>query len=181
MRRDILGAFRLTPNGNGLPYEILVNEVWADRPLYELSETMLHEQLHMCRVEVTKEDPRGNYHSKGFVRDAEQMGLHPKLNKGYHLRPADGQFQGLMERLGIDKPEYAKSLPTDGSGGIILPPGVKNWFDIDRGRKTGGRIKGESTLKKWSCECEPPQSVRVGKSRLAAICLDCGSTFKLQP
>ncbi len=37
MRIDVLGAYRLVPNGNGLPYETILNEYWIGRPEWEIA------------------------------------------------------------------------------------------------------------------------------------------------
>lgn len=50
----------------------------------------------------------------------EESGLHPKLDEAFDLRPADGQFARLMERLGIEHPAYVKAAAPD----FVLPPGT---------------------------------------------------------
>ncbi len=34
---DVRGAYRLVPNGNGLPYEIILNGCWIGRPEWEMA------------------------------------------------------------------------------------------------------------------------------------------------
>lgn len=175
MRVEILGAYHLVPDGLGISYKVAMNEVWIARPWWEQAETLTHEHGHVYQNEVLGEKSKNNYHDKNFVDIMGELGIHVKLGEGYHLRPADseGQFGRLMALLGIERPLHAD--PEDG-GDFILPPGGKNWFDGDRGKK-----KGKSTLLKYSCEtCTRAQACnfRAGKADLKIGCLDCGGTFK---
>lgn len=175
LRHDVLGAYRLVPNANGLPYEIILNERWIDRPDWEIAETLLHEMVHLFQEGVLKTGARPPYHNQAFVQVAEEIGIHPKLGEGYHLRPADGQFARLMARLGIERPDHVKTAGAD----FVLPPGAKSWWDDDR--KKTGKAKGTSTLRLYVCECEPPHRIRVGEKNLAALCLECRGIFKPRP
>jgi len=40
------------------------------------------------------------------------------------------------------------------------------------------RKSGRSTLTKWVCECDPPQSARVGRAEFFAECPKCRKPFK---
>lgn len=168
MRVEILAAYRLKENPNGLPYEILMNERYLHRPLWESLEAELHEMAHLFQ-ETTPgmHSCKGGYHNAQFVTVCEQLGLHPRLGSGAHWRPADGQFERLMERYEIPKPEHA-------SGDFSAPPADKKkaWWDEDRGKK-----KGSSTLRLYLCSCIPPFKVRTGRPDLTAICLRCEQPF----
>ena len=74
------------------------------------------------------------------------IGLYPKLGEGYPTRPGDKQLARLMERMDISKPPSARDLPTGTDGSIVLPPGVRNWFDWDRNREKP--IEGKGALRK---------------------------------
>jgi hypothetical protein len=171
MRHDTLAAYYLVENPLGLRYQISMNSLWIDRPKWELYETLLHEIIHLFQEnnpELTK--CTNGYHNRTFVEIAEEVGLHPRLGVGSHTSPADGQFERLMGRYDIAKPEYAKALPPIETNGNAY----KFWWDDNRGRR-----KGASTLLKWVCDCQPPQnSVRTGRKDLMAMCLGCGQVFK---
>src|SRR5579859_2217604 len=47
MRHDTLAAYRITYNPNGLPFEIIMNAKWLDRPRWELCESLIHETTHL--------------------------------------------------------------------------------------------------------------------------------------
>ena len=47
LRHDTLAAHRLTYNPNGLPFEIIMNALWIQRPRWELAETLLHKSVHL--------------------------------------------------------------------------------------------------------------------------------------
>lgn len=169
LRMDTLAAYRLTENPNGLPYEIIMNSMYLNRPLWEILETELHEMAHLFQENTPGYRKCVNgYHNAEFVEICESLGLHPRPGSGAHWKPADGQFGRLMERYGIPKPDYAEEAE--------VPPGKKKeyWWDRDR----GGR-RGSSTLLKYICKCEPPKnSVRTGRRDLTALCLACGDVFK---
>jgi len=169
-----LAAYRLTHNPNGLPFEIVLNELWISRPKWELAESLTHETIHLYQEYMAGSKVEGfqtcagNYHNKQFVGIAEEIGLHPKLGEGYHTRPADGQFERLMELLWIQKPDHAYKKPErDEATGY--------WWDGDR-RKP----KGESTLLLYenpTCPEPKPCKLRSGKKDLEIACLKCGGTF----
>lgn len=171
MRHDVYAAYRLTQNPNGLPYEILMNARWLSRPHWEIYETLLHEMVHLYQ-ETTEgmEKCKGGYHNKQFVEICNSMGLWPRLGHGSHWRPADGQYERLMERYGIPKPESAQ-----GDFGDKPDKGKGSWWDVG-----GVKTKGSSTLRLYICSCEPPFKVRSGRPNLAAVCLNCMQPFTLQ-
>lgn len=187
MRHDTLAAYRLSYNPNGLPFEILINSLWMERPQWELAETLLHETVHLYQEYMSGKDQdrtkgdklqgcKSGYHNKQFVEIAEEVGLHPLLGVGAHWKPADGQFEKLMGFIGVEKPEAAKgefSKPDDGkkSSGTF-------WWDGDRGRK-----KGTSTLTLYtseSCQQPSPCKVRSGRRDLHLSCDSCGGKFSPQ-
>lgn len=170
MRIETLAAYRLVPNPNGLPYEVIMNSHWLKRPQWEILETLLHEMVHLYQENapgmVRCKPP---YHNQQFVDLCEQLGLHSRLGSGAHWKPADGQFEALMTRYGVEKPVYAIVIGPDG-------PKKKYWWDDDRSRR-----KGSSTLLKYVCGCPAPKnSVRSGRKDLMALCLICNETFRAE-
>ena len=168
LRVETLACYYLVENPLGLKYQISMNSLYLDRPIWEQYESLAHELVHLYQ-ENHPDLPKckRGYHNEAFVSIAEDIGLHPRLGLGCHVAPADGQFARLMERYEVKKPEYVKTIPP------LPPSGKKNWWDDDRGSR-----KGASTLLKWVCACQPPKnSVRTGRKDLMALCLSCGKVF----
>lgn len=130
-------------------------------------ETLLHEQVHLWQqTPMFGQDPvvLGRvYHNKEFVAKCESLGLHPKLDAGYHTKQADGVFALYMKELGVKEPEYQ----------IPIKPSTIDWFRV----VDGGKTKGRSTLTLWTCDCDPPQKARIGKEFFYATCDVCESRF----
>ncbi len=172
LRVDVLAAYRLKENPNGLPYEIIMNARYLDRPLWETLETELHELVHLYQETSPGLDKsKGGYHNAQFVAICEELGLHPRLGTGTHWRPADGQFERLMNRYGVVKPDYAVETPP------VVPPGAKTkyWWDDDRRTK-----KGSSTLVLYTseaCTRTPSCKLRSGRRDLSVHCRECGGDF----
>jgi hypothetical protein len=160
MRIEILAAYTLARNPQGLLYEITFNARHLDRPQWEQLETLLHEQVHLWQQNFGENPikPGRAYHNREFVEKCESLGLHPRPGVGAHWKPADGVFELLMREHGISRPEYAEVEEGQRS----------NWWDLGKERK------GSSTLSKWSCGC---QNVRVGTKEFYACCLRCGNLF----
>lgn len=173
-----LAAYRLKENPLGLRYEIIMNEVYIDRPKWELLETLLHEMVHLYQENAPDRIRcKPPWHSQEFVDICEEIGLHPMLGVGAHWKPADGQFEALVRRFGVEKPDYAEGIKTPPES----PKGKKGyWWDDDR--KTGGR-KGTSTLVLYTsdkCVNNPPCKIRSGRRDLEIACKKCGGEFKPQ-
>jgi hypothetical protein len=143
-----LAAYRLTRNPQGLNYEIIINSQHYEEVdgkmkwkfgEWALLETLTHELVHEWQQTVGKDPVQVGkvYHNKEFVDKCENIGLHPKLGEGYHLKVADGPFEILMNELGIEKPPVL-DIDLDDIDWF-------KWFFKDKERK------GRSTLKKWDC------------------------------
>lgn len=175
MRIDVLASYHLKENSVGLPYEITFNEHYIKRPIWELNESLLHEMVHLFQQETPGMQPcKHNYHNAQFVAICEELGLHPRLGSGAHWRPADGQFERLMTRFGVNKPAYAEA------GNVEVPPESpkKHWWDDDR-----GKAKGKSNLILYlnpDCKKKQPCKLRSGRSDLNIVCQDCGGKFDPQ-
>jgi len=139
---NILAAYRLHRNPQGLLYEVtfntvhIVNGKWVFGEWGEL-ETLLHEQAHLWQQNFGKEPVNRNYHNSEFVEKCESLGIHPKIDQGYHTRRADGVFAQLMKEHGIQKPDV-EAFPT----GINF-----DWWKL----LDGGKRRGTSTLIKYTC------------------------------
>ena len=154
-----LAYYRLGKNAYGIDDEIIFNERHLDRPMYSILETLLHEQLHLWQQRHGEHPVKKNYHNEEFVTKAENLGLHPFPIVGFHWKPADGLFQGLLLEHGIRKPEEVWEVEE----------GEKRdwWIDPDT------KKKGRSTLHKWACpRCD--LNIRVGVQRdIELACLPC--------
>lgn len=142
--------YRLRENPIGINDEVIFNEKRIDRPLYGILETLCHEMTHLWQQRRGENPVKNalNTHNKEFCDKMEQMGLHPTPVVGCHYKPADGNFEALVTRHGIAKPEQKE----------ILVKGIKiDYWDIEKGKP-----KGRSTLTAWDCpECG--FTVRIGK------------------
>jgi hypothetical protein len=165
-----LGAYYLKENALGLRWQISLNTKWAHRPAWELYETLCHEMVHLFQENhPLLEKCKHGYHNRQFVEICEEIGLHPKLGEGYHLRPADGQFARLMTRWGVEKPHHTDQAETE-------PSAKKNWWDDDR----GGKPKGSSTMTLYTAEGCPKTPIckfRAGRKDLKVRCVECDGAF----
>jgi sarcosine oxidase delta subunit len=165
-----LGAYYLRENPRGLRWQISLNAKWAHRPAWELSETLLHEMVHLYQENHPQlAKCRHGYHNRAFVEICAEIGLHPALGIGWHLRPADGQFARLMARYAIERPPHAM-------GAEVSPSDKKSWWDDDR----GGKSKGSSTLTLYTCpDCSkrPICKFRCGHDALKVRCVECDGRF----
>jgi len=156
--RRTLATYTLHRNAQGLLDEITFNtahyqdedgkRVWIWGRWAQL-ETLLHEQVHLWQENFGKHKhkPGRVAHDKEFIEKCESLGLHPMPVVGCHIAVADGVFAGLMEELGILRPD---DVPRESEE----KPAKKDWF-------RPVKEKGTSTLKKWVCpECG--LAVRMG-------------------
>jgi len=160
----ILAAYTLKRNPQGLLYEITFNTCHLERPLWETLETLLHEYVHLWQQNFGQHPVERNYHNVEFVLKCQELGLHPHVGSGVHLRPGDGPFAELLVAHGLEPPPTDIDLNLDPRGKPLdwwIGPG-------DRERR------GSSTLSKWTCGC---QNVRVGTREFYACCTRCGNTF----
>lgn len=156
----ILAYYRLGRNPQGLLYEITMNTVHLGRPLWNVLETLLHEEFHLWQQNFGKHPVERNYHNQEFVERCEMVGLHPMPIFGFHWKPADGAFEVLMTEHGIARPAEVFD---------VMPGERRNWWDIEK-------KEGKSTLNLWECPCG--QKVRVGKSSWpGAVCNSCGGQY----
>lgn len=180
MRVEILAAYRLSYNPNGLFCEILHNEKHLDRPFWAVCESHLHERVHQMQEWLADKGDngyqkcKGGWHNAQFVGLCEDVGLHPMLGIGAHWKPADGQFSRIMDRLDIPKPIEA--------GGAFPKPEDKRSKDSwwDRGR---GTARGKSTLALYTadaCNRSPRCKIRSGRTDLQIRCMECEGTFRPQ-
>jgi hypothetical protein len=189
LRVDTLAAYRLVPNAVGLPWEISLNAKYLARPVWEQAESLLHETIHLYQEDGANagrsrfagelfKPCKGGYHNQQFVELGEEVGLHPILGIGAHWRPADGQFERLMDRLGYEKPAYARGEFARPEGPVTGGRTAAWWFAADR-----GRAKGSSSLIKYEADtCLKPLRcvLRAGVKDLAVACLreQCGGVFR---
>ncbi len=153
--------YRLGRNPQGLLYEITLNTVHLGRPLWNVLETLLHEQVHLWQQNFGEHPIKRNYHNEEFVLKCEQFGLHPVPGIGCHYKPADGPFAQLMVEHGIEKPEWEEET--------IGPEDKRNWWEKEK-------KEGRSTLSKWECPCGC--KIRVGRQDFpGAICKRCGKDY----
>ncbi len=164
MNIRVLAGYTLGKNAVGLDDTITFNTHHLEYPRYSLLETLAHEQVHLWQQRNGEHPYKGgrNTHNAEFVGRCEDIGLHPVPIQGWHYKPADGAFEALLARHGIAKPEFVEVKPED----------KRCWWQPPE------RKPGRSTLTKWTCGCDPPQSARVGKQEFFASCPKCRQSFK---
>jgi len=166
---NILAYYSLLPDSVGLKYRITFNTVHLARPIWSLYETLLHEMTHLY-VENNPDLPQhAKGHGKLFTAWCEEMGLHPRVGTGVHWKAADGQFERLMDRWGVERPKEAD---------VVVPKDKPkdNWWDFGTVKP-----KGSSTLTLYTCEqCSkrPICKIRAGRKDLSISCDDCDGKFQ---
>ena len=156
-RRTRLGHFVPGRNGAGIRHNINLNSLWLDHTtVLEQLVTLAHEMVHLAQDQYGTPSKTGWYHNKEFCRRATGIGIVSRPPRG-QVSKITNPFLGLCREHGVDDP-----LPQL-DGGHLLP---------------ATRASGRSTLKKWSCRCDPPVNVWVGVSSLDAICNHCGELFE---
>ena len=144
----VYAFFRDSRNPQGLLYEITMNTLHLEPPLWYQLETLLHEIVHLKQQNFGRTPMKNNYHNKEFVEMCEGLGLHPALGPGWHARMATEPFSVLMKEYGVQRPE------PDGRVAVAKPERGDYWENPDR-------REGKSTLAKWQCPCG--QIVRVAE------------------
>lgn len=174
-----LAQYSLVPNAQGLLYEITLNQVhfeeveghmvWKYMGEYGMIETLTHEMIHLWQQNGGGKEPYktgSNTHNKEFILKAASIGLHVAPVKGYHLAPADGDFERFMKEYGISKPQ----MPD------VEFAGDMDWWKFLIDILGGKEVKGRSSLMKYTCDCG--QNVRVGrKDWPGAECNSCHSQY----
>jgi hypothetical protein len=125
-KRGILGWCTVYPiwkdnNKEIQQWEINITAEYLNRPWIDITETMLHEMVHLYNTRAgVKDTSRGNvYHNKHFKKEAENRGLlverDPKL--GWAITRLSPEAQEIIEKWDID-PEAFKlaRLPESAPG-----------------------------------------------------------------
>jgi DNA-directed RNA polymerase subunit RPC12/RpoP len=137
-------------------YEINLCAEHLDKPSVEISETLLHEMVHlMSKQKGIKDTSRsGTYHNKEFKRMAENHGLTVSRGKsGWHITKLNDESLEWVART------YGK----------------ENLFALHREKASSLAIR-RSTLRKYACpSCGA--TVRTIKE-VRVVCADCGVDYK---
>ena len=152
--RKRLGHYRIGRNGFGLRDEIALDEHHVESsPYWQVLGTLTHECIHLWQeYNGTPPGPNShNYHNRQYRQKAEELGLIVDQYGHTQFAPGNTLFLNLLRRYGIQVPKIPKP-------------------------KFPSRQKCGSTLTLYECSCGV--KVRVGRRRLNAKCLDCGSLFR---
>ena len=156
------GHFRHGHNGFGLKGEIAINERYlTSRPSWQVLGTLLHECLHAWQHAHGKPSAH-DHHNLEFRRKAAGVGLLID-RRGVTDYLLQSPFMDLLQEHGIEVPTEAEDESDPGPDRLVRRL---------LGRTT--RMKGKSTLIKWTCGC---QSVRCGRADFQARCTICDNQF----
>lgn len=156
-RVSTLGHYVPGRNGIGIEHNINLNSRHLDRPKWQLLRILLHEMLHQYQVFFKEDDCKrshNNYHKKSFRTKAESLGI-PCDSRGESINPPTDPFVAFIKQHGVN---------------VELENITHESLDMG--------VKGNSKLKKFSCQCTPPINVRVADiRRFSAKCDHCGQNF----
>jgi hypothetical protein len=151
-----LGRFVAGRNAFDIKDTINLNSEHLNRPLWDILATLLHEMTHSWQAMYGKPS-KSWFHNKEFRLKMMELGIISDT-KGYHIGIGD-PFVFLLKKHGI---VFNGEMKSQSDKILKIPPRAKP--------------KGQSKLKKWSCECT---NIRVAVKEFEAKCLRCGSLFEL--
>lgn len=156
LRRRRLGHFRLVTNGFGLQDEIAIDEDHAMKsPRWRVLGTLLHEEIHQWQLVTHDRDVakrwRRNYHDREFRNKAASLGLVIDVRGRTKYPEGDTPFRRLLADRGVDLTEAGPAAPV--------------------------KARPRTTLALWTCSCEPPVKIRVGRAEIRVRCQDCNRSF----
>lgn len=152
----IYSHFRSGYNGFGLRGEITFNtRHFGGRRLGLILCDLLHELVHAWQHEYGRPADRGR-HNRQYRAKAAEVGL-VVTETGATSLAADSAFAHILGECGISVPDVEA---------MALPSSIRQ------------RVAGDSKLKKWTCSCPRPVSVRVAVSDFQAMCLKCNCLFR---
>lgn len=165
-RVNNLGSYRIGRNDWGVKEQININQVYIERPLWDVLATLIHEMLHSWEYKYLPEEQRTKnwYHQKTFRLKLAEFGILCNEKGCHEGLIAEGKFMIYLKSHGVsfdDLPDYQKY--EEGSK-LIFPIAPKK------------KAKGRSKLKKWSCGCT---NIRAAV-QVNATCNECDNKFELQ-
>jgi len=155
-RVSTLGHYVTERNAIGIQDNINLNSVQLCREEWQILTTLLHEMVHQYQRRLgsfsDKENvKRGSYHNKEFLDMTKSFGL-TYNKKGQRIAKPEGLFVEFLKEHNVEITEETNYV----------------------------KPVGKSKLKKFSCQCEPPINIRVGRSEFSAKCNICNEDFEEQ-
>lgn len=152
-------------------HELNLGAETLDRPIEDVTATMLHEMVHLYNLAHGIQDCSrgGMYHNKKFKEEAERRGLHIEHHEKYGwtiTTPSDQLLEYILEQGWTE-------ICINRGGGWTPPPstgGKAGNGGTSTGTTTGTAPKKSST-RKYICPC-CGQSIRATKT-VNIICGDC--------
>jgi len=157
LRRPKLGHYRCGRNGFGLIDEIAIDlQHVLGHDYWTVLATLLHELLHSFQEHNGQPASKksGNYHNAEFRKKAARLGLVVDEHGHTECEPGDTPFLNLLRKHGVEAP-------------VVEVP-----------KMPARHGKGNSKLSLYVCPCGV--RLRVGRSRINALCLDCKGVFVKQ-
>lgn len=155
-------------------YEINLSAEFLFRGIFDISETLLHEMVHLYNLQNEVQDcsRKGTYHNKYFRQEAGNHGLICSFSKKYgwsHTELTE-ETKSFIDSLPINPDDFSLTRLTPGLlAALGLPPGATPDDEVDSSDPILPIKKGNS--RKYSCPvCG--QSVRATKA-VHIICGDC--------
>ena len=156
------GHYREGRDGLGLCHHINISaQVVGQFGRLELPSIIAHELCHESESVYGTPPTTVWYHSKAWCNRAARLGLIAARGRGHTLQLTD-PFVAICRELGIGDavPDCGRAAGCDSDALAGLAP-----------------PKSRSTLAKWSCECQPPVNVWVGRADVNIRCEDCDALF----
>lgn len=151
--------------------ELNLSADYLDRPIENLTATMIHEACHLYALQNGIKDTSNNgvYHNKRFKAIAEQCGLHIERHKkyGWTLTSPTEETIDFCIKYSFDDFQIARHSPFQRIG-------------ISGGKTSNGNIppkkpKKPSSTRKYICPC-CGNSFRATKE-IRVLCMDCDTQY----
>lgn len=166
--------------GNGEAYrEINICAEYINRPIAEVSATMLHEMAHLYNLthEINDVSNNGYYHNKKFKETAEAHGLHIEHHKTYGWTVTT-----LSEETTDWLAQQPDMVDIAASRRTTFQIKAKGGSDDEDGNETTSTIKGgRQTSKNRSIKYVCPQCGAIIRAtrQVNVVCGDCNVPFEI--
>jgi hypothetical protein len=155
---------------DGTRFNINVNPNWIithRRSLAQIAAAVCHSLLHLCQDLYEQQmgrRPRGDYHSKEFRRNAEQIGIPCDPHHSRHDIVAGSRFEQWLDQHRISK--VFDPIPENRNTDDEVPAPSPEAIPRKKPKRSA-----------WRCGCPLTAMVPSGKV-MRAVCQDCSEFFR---